>query len=406
MNTNIDKIALKRIQQIILVVLFAMFWVACDQNTTEPTQSAQNDAPKQLSTFNAEGIANLQVEMQDWRSKMPELLAKIKTQSQQSQEERQALVTPAVRTKAAEFKARFQARGQAMQDRKEEPVVTEATQIYVPDDYATIQAAVDAASPGDEIIIRDGEYYEEVVVNTDSLTLKAENYFGVGIYGVVVFGGVTGGKVDGVICFGDGLSSFTGMILAIESSGIAVKNCGVGYGLGIIIYLSNDCNVMDNIAAYNTPVEFVNLGGISFAGSVGSLASGNLSVANGGSGIALLECYDTNVKSNTCVENGFGGPWPAEYNNGIIVFGGSDNHYMKNEASLNGFCGMLLIESHNNKIGPTNTMNENGILGLYLAGSNDNVVQKNTALNNGDCDAVDEGTGNHYTKNNFGCTNF
>lgn len=105
--------------------------------------------------------------------------------------------------------------------------------------------------------------------------------------------GKTHFKIDGIICFGDGSITFTGIIFVVESSGVAVKNCG-----------------------------------------------------------------------------------------------------------------MLLIESQNNKIGPTNTMNENGVLGLYLAGANDNVVQKNTALNNGDCDAIDEGTGNHYTKNDFGCTNF
>jgi len=34
--------------------------------------------------------------------------------------------------------------------------------IYVPDDYPTIQAAVNAASPGDTIIVRDGTYYENV----------------------------------------------------------------------------------------------------------------------------------------------------------------------------------------------------------------------------------------------------
>lgn len=46
--------------------------------------------------------------------------------------------------------------------------------IYVPDNYPTIQAAVDAASPGDTIIVRDGTYTENVDVNK-SLTICSEN---------------------------------------------------------------------------------------------------------------------------------------------------------------------------------------------------------------------------------------
>lgn len=33
--------------------------------------------------------------------------------------------------------------------------------IYVPDDYGTIQGAVDAAGPGDTIIVRDGTYTDK-----------------------------------------------------------------------------------------------------------------------------------------------------------------------------------------------------------------------------------------------------
>ncbi len=39
--------------------------------------------------------------------------------------------------------------------------VSSSTTIYVPDSHPTIQAAVDAASAGDTIIVRDGEYREK-----------------------------------------------------------------------------------------------------------------------------------------------------------------------------------------------------------------------------------------------------
>ena len=49
------------------------------------------------------------------------------------------------------------------------------TTIYVPDDYATIQDAVDAANPGNTIIVRDGTYTENVDVNKSHLIIKSEN---------------------------------------------------------------------------------------------------------------------------------------------------------------------------------------------------------------------------------------
>ncbi len=44
------------------------------------------------------------------------------------------------------------------------PAVSPRT-IYVPDDYSIIQEAVDAASPGDMIVVRDGIYYESITIN-------------------------------------------------------------------------------------------------------------------------------------------------------------------------------------------------------------------------------------------------
>ena len=52
--------------------------------------------------------------------------------------------------------------------------VTSARTIYVPDNYAKIQWAVDNASAGDTIIVRDGTYYENVIIGKQ-LTIKSEN---------------------------------------------------------------------------------------------------------------------------------------------------------------------------------------------------------------------------------------
>lgn len=49
-----------------------------------------------------------------------------------------------------------------------------AVNIVVPDDYPTIQAAIDSASYGDTILVRNGTYYENVVLNK-TVTLLGEN---------------------------------------------------------------------------------------------------------------------------------------------------------------------------------------------------------------------------------------
>ena len=50
-----------------------------------------------------------------------------------------------------------------------------AATIYVPDGCPTIQQAVNYASPGDEIVVRDGTYYENIVVAKSYLTIRSEN---------------------------------------------------------------------------------------------------------------------------------------------------------------------------------------------------------------------------------------
>jgi hypothetical protein len=54
-------------------------------------------------------------------------------------------------------------------------VKTGARTIYVPDNHAKIQWAVDNASAGDTIIVYPGTYTENVKVNKDHLTIRSEN---------------------------------------------------------------------------------------------------------------------------------------------------------------------------------------------------------------------------------------
>lgn len=56
------------------------------------------------------------------------------------------------------------------------PTVTTASRIIrVPEDYSTIQEAVDAANLGDTILVANGTYTENVIVYKDNLTLLGES---------------------------------------------------------------------------------------------------------------------------------------------------------------------------------------------------------------------------------------
>ena len=55
--------------------------------------------------------------------------------------------------------------------------------IEVPGDHQTIQAAVNAASSGDTILVDDGIYKESVKIDKSKLTIKAKNYLGAVIDG-------------------------------------------------------------------------------------------------------------------------------------------------------------------------------------------------------------------------------
>jgi pectin methylesterase-like acyl-CoA thioesterase len=56
-----------------------------------------------------------------------------------------------------------------------QPVKAEPKTIIIPDDYPTIQAAVDAASPGDTIIVRAGTYTEKINVTKNHLIIRSES---------------------------------------------------------------------------------------------------------------------------------------------------------------------------------------------------------------------------------------
>ena len=111
--------------------------------------------------------------------------------------------------------------------------VSEAKTIYMPDDYAKIQWAVDNATAGDTIIVRDGTY----------LTIKSEN----GSASTIVQAAHLNDHVFEVTANYVNISGFriTGSRGVWGMPGLGIVASGIG------LYTANYRNVSDNILSEN-----------------------------------------------------------------------------------------------------------------------------------------------------------
>jgi len=108
--------------------------------------------------------------------------------------------------------------------------------IYVPNDYPKIQWAVDNASAGDTIIVRDGTYFENVVVDK-RLTIRSEN-----------------GSADCVVDAEGNGSAIKLSADGIKIEGFTVTNSNSGYYLqnaGINVNSNNNIITGNNISHNN-----------------------------------------------------------------------------------------------------------------------------------------------------------
>jgi parallel beta-helix repeat protein len=200
---------------------------------------------------------------------------------------------------------------------------------YVDDDggadYTRIQDAIDNATAGDTIIVRDGTYIENVDVYVDNLIISSVN----GSDFTIVQAANSSDHVFEV----------TADYVAI--SGFTVTGADEWLSAGISLYSANNCNISNNNASNN-------FYGIELRDSSNNCISGNICRENNHTGIGLLHATENAIANNTCFNN--------RYN------------------------GMLLTESSNNKI-ESNTI-ENNVYGIQIFRRSDNIIKANICKNN------------------------
>jgi len=273
--------------------------------------------------------------------------------------------------------------------------VASAKTIYVPDDYARIQWAVDHASAGDTIIVRDGFYVENIDVNKPHLTIKSES----GSANCVVQAANSKDHVfnvtaDNVIISGFTVTGATGYyypkagIYLYNSNNSRIENVNTSNNrYGIRLYHSSNNTIANNNVSNN-------YGGISLKESNNNTIANN-NVSNNYDGIYLYHSNNNTIANNTVSSNNEYGIFLGYFSNnntiannnvsnnddGIRLYYSNNNIIANNTVSSNNYDGIFLEESNNNTIA-NNTVSLNNYDGIHLVYSSNNTIANNNVSNN------------------------
>jgi len=214
-----------------------------------------------------------------------------------------------------------------------------------PADFNTIQEAINAANPGDTILVYEGTYYEHVILDK-TLSLigmdKTATIIDGRGSGTVVY--VTGNNVlvKGFTARNSGNKwPNSGVFLNESRTNRIIGNNLTATQYGLLLYFSNDTVVSDNIIANNRWI------GVFSAFSSNNTVIGNKITNNTQCSILLHSSSNSTVNDNTMMDTMIG----------------LDLHY-----------------SSNNSIFRNNIMDNE--YGVYFASSSNNTVYNNSFVNN------------------------
>jgi len=244
-------------------------------------------------------------------------------------------------------------------------VNAEPKTIIVPDDFPTIQDAIDNAFDEDIVLVKSGTYTESVVINR-SITLVGE-------------------YKEETIIFGDW--SLNGTVVLVQHDGVIVKNLTMKAvynsgpsGRGVHLLHVQNCQVLDCVFQCGI--------GVWLYGAFNNKVKNNQIYDIGASmpsNVGIKLQYSTNNMINENTVKGY------KYGYGIIFDSSSKNDLVKNQIS-NNYYEVLIKDSNNNNIRENNIstslsifMNptDQGMLesyGIRLQGSSNNTIISNSVL--------------------------
>ncbi|MDP8206658.1 MAG: T9SS type A sorting domain-containing protein [Candidatus Electryonea clarkiae] len=212
--------------------------------------------------------------------------------------------------------------------------------LRVPDQYETIQSAIDSSIVGDTVLISPGTYYEQLLINEHGLTLAGEFIFDEDSLTIVetIISGDNSYRPLTIISTGDDPVNIVGISIVEGFMTGGGENKGGGVRADSCLLNISYCLIKDNNAQYTAGIwtheseVFVNY----------SLFMANSSPGEAG-GLLCLYCSSILVEDNLFVDNsgGAGGGMVSKESPGTI----RRNKFLNNSSSMTG--GGLSIGSGN-----------------------------------------------------------
>jgi len=267
--------------------------------------------------------------------------------------------------------------------------------ITVPDDYPTIQEAINAADTGDTIYVKAGIYYENVVVDK-AVSLVGEERSN------TIIDGSGSGSVLKIVADNVDVTNFT------------LRNCGSSWSdSGIHLEHASNCHLNQNDITNNP--ERVDESRIACGTGIRLDYSSYIeitknSITNNNRGIELYNSNEIVIAENNIVKNNrtiqsAGILTTASSSISIIRndvkdnfhgiwVGGSNNNIAENNVVSNDQEGIWLGDGSGNKI-LGNSITDNSYSAIHLVRCSFSEILGNVMLNNG------EGLGIHLSNNNY-----
>jgi parallel beta-helix repeat protein len=233
--------------------------------------------------------------------------------------------------------------------------VTVSATIVVPDSYPTIQAAITAANSGDTIFVKEGTYYEHIVVDK-SITLIGE------YRDRTIIDGSSNGTVINMTVSNVNVTGFT-----IQKSG-PHPDCG--------IYVSSSFNNISYNIIKNCPAYYIGYA-IELFNSSNTIVHGNFITANKMTAVLLYNSSHNILSENNITDNEYGIGL-----SGSDEYSSSDNTIFGNNITNNSETGISLYRSPSNIISQNNITNNKIGIGITDYPSSNTTICENDIANN------------------------